>query len=118
MVTPFQGRRDEDLDGVDLPCVEERAQTWPPPSTRTLVMPRRPSSSSKDTIGTRPCPGKRDDLTAEPGELVAVAGLGSLGDRDEDRDLARRLDQAARNRQPRRAVQHDPAGNVGRGAER
>ena len=71
-------------------------------------MPRFPSSSSSGTIGTRPDPGKT--TTSQPWSRSSVASSGSaaIGDGHQNGHLVRCLDQPARNRQPRRTVEHDP----------
>ena len=90
-------------------------RTRPPPSTRRLECPRRPSSSRSGPIGTGPAPGNRKNLaTRRKKRRDAVLG-GSIGRRDQDGNLASGFRELGRGRQPGGGVEDDPEGRSGAG---
>ena len=87
--TTFEDRGEEDVDGVDLPGVEERSRgRGPRPSTSRLVAPRRPRSSSNGRDRGPGRPLEAEDLAAERFQRRDALGRGAVGDRDQDGDLA------------------------------
>ena len=114
MVSAFDDRSDEDVDGVELVLVQKRAQD-PAATFDQDVGHASPARAprAKATIGTRPMPGKTTTSQPSSRSFGRIGAGRPIGDGHQHRALRGRLDEPARERQLRRAVEHDPGRRAG-----